>query len=386
MLIETQNPKVNISINRLLYSQNNNIKGNTLICFGGLHGNEPAGINGLNKVIETLETKQIELNGNFYAVRGNVAALEKGVRFIDTDLNRLWTKDNIEALRTNDVFALSETNEQKEILNAITDILQQHDGPFIFVDLHTTSSATIPFMTISDALSNRKLAKAFNIPIVLGIEEFLDGPLLSFINEYGHISIGLEAGQHDDETSAWHCEAYIWLVMEHVGLVDKKAFPFQEFKRLLQVENGFYEIIYRYALKDANGFEMNEGFENFTPITKDQVLAYHNGSAVTSPFNGLIFMPLYQAQGEDGFFVIRKISKPWLVVSTVLRSLKFHQLLRLLPGIHKHPENDFCLIADRRVARFLTTKVFHLFGYRKKIVKGDKIHFIKRDRKVTNLL
>lgn len=383
MLVDVQTSKKNTTIDRLLYSQNNDIKGATLICFGGLHGNEPAGINGLQKVIKSITTGQIRLNGNFYAIAGNKAALEKSVRYLDTDLNRLWTKKDLEALQSSDELTLSEQHEQKEILTTISAILKQHDGPFVFVDFHTTSSDTIPFITISDALNNRKLSNAFNIPIVLGIEEFLDGPLLSYINEYGHVSIGLEAGQHDNETSGWHCEAFTWLVLEHLGMVDKSAFPYQEFNRLLNVENGFYEIIYRYALKDATYFDMNEGFENFTPIVKGQELAYHNGEIVKSPHDGLIFMPLYQSQGEDGFFIIKKISKPWLMLSTVLRSLKFHQLLRLLPGIHKHPKNDFCLIADKRVAKFLTTKIFHLFGYRKKIIIGDKIHFIKRDRKVT---
>lgn len=385
MLIEAQKQEEISTIDRILYSQNNNVKGTTLICFGGLHGNEPAGINGLQKVIATIASKQIMLNGNFYAITGNIAALEKGVRFLDTDLNRLWTKTDLAALQSKMPLAHAEQFEQNDILSAIIDILNRHEGPFVFVDFHTTSSATIPFMTISDALNNRNLGKAFNIPIVLGIEEFLDGPLLSYINEFGHTSVGLEAGQHDEETSAWHCEAFTWLVMEHLKLVHKSKFPYQEFKRLLTVENGFYEIIYRYALKNASGFEMIKGFDNFTPIEKNQVLAHHNGTTVKSPFDGLIFMPLYQSQGEDGFFIIRKISKPWLVLSAVLRSLKFHQLLRLLPGIHKHPENDYCLIADKRIAKFLTTKIFHLFGYRKKIIQGDKIHFIKRDRKVKRM-
>jgi hypothetical protein len=93
-------------------------------------------------------------------------------------------------------------------------------------------------------------------------------------------------------------------------------------------------------------------------------------------------MPLYQKQGEDGFFVVRKLSRFWLVLSSVFRNLKFHQLLRLLPGIERHPENEYCLIANRKIALFLTTKIFHLFGYRKRIIVDDKIHFIKRDRKV----
>jgi len=385
MIMQLENPKVKSAINRIIYSQNNSKNGVTLICFASMHGNEPAGMFGMQKVMDSLKGKQSQLNGNFYALLGNRSAFLNHVRFYEEDLNRLWTPDNLKAIN-NGQLKENEYKEQQELYNAIKKITSYHTGDFVFIDLHTTSSPTIPFITISDSLNNRKLSRIFNIPIVLGIEEFLDGPLLSYINEFGHPSIGFEAGQHDDEKSTWHCEAFVWLIMENLGLVDKSEFPYAEFKRLLNIEKGFYEIIYRYALEDASDFEMNSGFQNFTPITTQQLLAHHNFNAVKSPFNGLIFMPLYQKQGEDGFFIVRKVSTAWLVLSSVLRSLKFHQLLRLLPGIHKHPENDYALIANKRIARFLTTKIFHLFGYRKKIIIDDKVHYIKRDRKVSNFV
>lgn len=384
MLIDVQTQNLHTTIDRISYSQNNHKKGITLICFGGLHGNELAGIKGLANVISELRAKNLRLNGNFYAIAGNKTALEKEVRFIDSDLNRLWTHQDIQVIRNEQSLQSSEQREQKELLSVITEILNRHDGPFIFIDFHTTSSATKPFITISDSLNNRELAKAFNIPIVLGIEEFLDGPLLSYINEFGHVAIGLEAGQHDDEMSIWHCEGFVWLVMEHLKLVKKQDFQFDEFNRLLNIENSFYEIIYRHDIVSVDQFEMLDGFENFTSIKKGQELAFQDGKMLKSPYDGLIFMPLYQSQGEDGFFIIRKISKPWLLLSSVLRNLRFHQLLRILPGIHKHPEHPYGLIADKRIARFLTTKVFHLFGYRKKIDQGESIHFIKRDRKISS--
>ena len=36
-------------------------------------------------------------------------------------------------------------------------------------------------------------------PIVLGIEEYLQGPLLSYINTLGYVSLGFESGQHDNK-------------------------------------------------------------------------------------------------------------------------------------------------------------------------------------------
>ena len=384
MIMEAVKPITYTAKDRIFYSQQNNPIGTTLICIGGIHGNEPAGVYGLQKVISDIVVNDIKFKGNFYALLGNMNALKASVRYKDFDLNRLWTQDEVGSLCEDEegYYEFEEKKEQYELYTTIKDICNTNYGDFVFVDLHTTSSPTLPFITISDSLNNRALANKFNVPIVLGIEEYLEGPLLSYINEFGHVSIGFEAGQHDDKNSVLYCEAFIWLVMLKIGLISKDKFAYKAFNRMLTIESGFYEIIYRHSLSESNQFKMKPGFKNFVPVLKHQSLANDGVSDIKSPFNGLIFMPLYQKQGEDGFFIVRKLSKFWLVVSTVLRSLKFHQLLRLLPGINKHPENDYCLIANRKIALFLTTKIFHLFGYRKKIIVDDKIHFIKRDRRV----
>lgn len=383
MIKEAVKPITYTNKDRIFYSQTNNINATTLICIGGIHGNEPAGIHGLQKVISDIIINDVKINGNFYALLGNMNALKTSVRYKDFDLNRLWTKEEVESLCSDDdYFEFEEQKEQYELYKTIKDICSTNHGDFIFVDLHTTSSPTVPFITISDSLNNRTLADKFHIPIVLGIEEYLDGPLLSFINEYGHVAIGFEAGQHNDEKAVLYCEAFIWMVMEKTGLVSKHEFEYKAFTRMLDIEKGFYEIIYRHSLSESNQFKMKPGFKNFKSIMKHQSLAYDGICEVKSPFNGLIFMPLYQKQGEDGFFVVRKLSRFWLVLSAVLRKLKFHQILRLLPGIKQHSEQNYCLIANQKIALFLTTKIFHLFGYRKKIIIDDKIHFIKRDRKV----
>ena len=87
--------------------------------------------------------------------------------------------------------------------------------------------------------------------------------------------------------------------------------------------------------------------------------------------------------GDDGFFVISRISKFWLRASRVARKLHFHQLLRLLPGVKSDKRKPYTLIVNAKTARFLATDIFHLFGYRKKVIEKDKFYFIKRDRKIS---
>ena len=79
-------------------------KGPLIICFGGMHGNEPAGIQALSIMFEMLEVEPIT-NPNFLfcgrllGLRGNLKAIKSGQRFLVKDLNRQWTNQNVERIK-----------------------------------------------------------------------------------------------------------------------------------------------------------------------------------------------------------------------------------------------------------------------------------------------
>ena len=384
--IEIKSFNEKIKIDRVLENINGKPGSPTVVILGGIHGNEKAGIHALNKVIQKIDKENIKFNGNFYAISGNLNALQHNIRFEKEDLNRIWTDDHLAHINTSDNGFNADVNEQIALYEIIKNVLSKEPGPFYFIDLHTTSAKTSPFITISDSLNNRKYTNNFDVPIVLGIEEYLDGPLLTFINEYGHIALGFEGGQHDDSDSVINCEAFIWLALEASGCVKKDQIKgFRSYKRVLsesEFNREFYEIDYRYLINADENFTMNKGFTNFDRVRKDELLAFSDAHEVNAPMNGLIFMPLYQKQGDDGFFIITKISNFWLKLSTIVRKLHLHHLLRILPGIKIDRTHAYTLIVNPRTAKFLTTEIFHLFGYRKQVVKDNKLHFIKRDRKI----
>ena len=255
--------------NRILYHQNNSADQVTLVCIGSIHGNEPAGVKGLQNVIAQIEENDIKFQGNFYALVGNIRALNKQKRFLDFDLNRVWTKERINDLKASHCYTKSEDKEQFELYNDLKIILEAHHGKFVFIDLHTTSSYTLPFITISDSLNNRALARTFNLPIVLGIEEYLDGPLLTYMNEFGHTSLGFEAGQHNAEHSIVHCEGFVWLILLQLKMVQEDDFDYFKYKVIMNLKRGFYEIVHRQGLEEGNSFQMRLGFRNFDKIKKN---------------------------------------------------------------------------------------------------------------------
>ena len=67
--------------------------GPTLVFFGGVHGNETAGVFALKEVFDELKLNNTAINGEIYAISGNLGPLTTRQRFQDEDLNRIWLRE-----------------------------------------------------------------------------------------------------------------------------------------------------------------------------------------------------------------------------------------------------------------------------------------------------
>ncbi len=372
-----------IEIQRVLGKVQGDENGPTVIFIAGMHGNEPSGVFALDLVLKALREESLSVKGTFYAIVGNIKALDEGVRFLTEDLNRIWTTERLANLLGKTATNIGEEfPEQLEIYTLLREILDAGKGPFYFVDLHTTSSKTTPFALVNDTLLNRRFVSQYPVPMILGIEEYLDGPLLSYINELGYIAFGYESGQHEELCSIEYHEAFIYLTLVFTGFLDKDSVSFDRYYRLLASTSTHtrdtYEIFATHKIAKGEAFKMNPGFDNFEQVHKNQRLATSDQQPVFAENNGRIFMPLYQCHGDDGFFIIRRIPPFFLAFSVVLRKVKLDRLLPLLPGISRHPDKRETLLVDRRVARFFAKQFFHLLGYRSQQLDAD--HLIIRNR------
>lgn len=360
--------------------------GPALFVSAGLHGNEPAGVLALQEVVAEIQARDLRLNGSFYGVAGNLPALAQKKRYLKQDLNRLWKVAILEQLKSGKTVKhpdAGELNELIDVFELAQEVLKKK-GKKYFIDLHTTSSQSIPFIPVNDTLLNRSFTKNLPIPSVLGIEEFLQGAFLSYINEYKVVALGFEAGQHDDPQSVYYHKAMIWLSLLNTGIVKEKDVPqanefIRSFKKLCDKYDRFYEIRRRFKVEENSGFVMMPGYKSFDMIRKDDLLAHDHSGPIRALEGGNIFMPLYQSQGAEGFFIIRPVSPFWLRLSAWLRRLHLEDVLLLLPGLRRHPEYEGTLIVNTRIARFLANELFHLLGYRRKRKLEGKIFFTKRE-------
>ena len=371
-----------IKINRILGKIKGPTAGATIVFFGGIHGNETSGVFALKDALEGINPAFV--NGTIYGISGNLNALKKHQRYIDSDLNRLWTKEYIKVIKNKSTLNADET-ELIELFDILNDILKNNTPPFYFIDLHTTSSKTLPFITINDALINRKFSKQFPVPIVLGIEEYLNGPLLSYINQLGYVSLGFESGQHDDTSAITNSIAFIYLALVYSGVLEEEAvINFSNFYEQLKTEannnSSVFEVVYLHKIEQNETFNMINGFKSFEKIKKGTKLAISNKTEIKAPYKGSIFMPLYQQKGEEGFFIIKPINPFILKLSAILRRVRIDNLLVLLPGISWFNKKEGVLQVDLRVAKFYAKSFFHLLGYRNRQIISTHLRLNNRER------
>jgi hypothetical protein len=352
-----------------------------IVYFGGIHGNENAGILALE---ELFLSSHFSLTGNVYVIWGNKGALKRGIRYVDADLNRLWGN----YFRSNVVGsgkAISESLELDEIKTCIAYILWLHSPKSVyFMDLHSTSSDSPPFLPFNDSLQNRELASKFPVPLILGIEEYIEGSLMSYLNDLKCVALAFEAGMHTGSfTKAIH-KAFVLYSLHLLGVLKLDTLVLEEIyltmAKSVTTPHGFYEILYRHAVDPSDEFHMREGYLNFMAIKKGEVLGFQNGIPVVSPFKGLIFMPSYQKPTSEGFFIIRKIPMIWIKLSKFVRLLKISKLLPFLPGVNQSPTDKDLVLVNPSVAFLLRKELMHLMGYRNLTYRKGKIQYwVKRD-------
>lgn len=375
-----------LEIGRIIDYLKGEKEGPTVVFFAGIHGNEPAGIFALKHVMRELKLQQRPILGEVYAIAGNLRALEKNTRFLEEDLNRIWSPKRLSFIQQRKERLNNDENELLELHGLLNEILKNSAAPFYFIDLHTTSSETSPFVVLNDSLLNRKFASNYPLPIILGIEEYLEGALLSFINELGYVSLGYESGQHNEISAIKNCIDFIHFTLGLTESVSLSKSALISLKNLVlnssKVSNKFYEIYYQYDIKKGNDFKMLPGFVNFQKIPKGKDVALDNDDILKTKGNRQIFMPLYQHQGSEGFYYIRSIPTILLWASKGLRKLKADHLLVKFPGIRWESLKKDALLVDQRVARFLAKSIFHLLGYRTRQL--DKTHLVVKSREIAS--
>jgi succinylglutamate desuccinylase len=287
--------------------------GLTVVILAGMHGNEPAGVEAASNVFNMLEGIRPSIRGRLLGVQANVRALEHGVRYLDEDMNRLWFPSILEDIRNTpaEQIGSSERREIKQLLQILDDIKRDSNGPVILADIHTFSAEGSMFSITNSDPRQRKLLSRLHVPMVFGIENSLRGTALAHYQEQGFISFGLEGGQHKNELTEYNITASLMLLLQAAGCIEQQyVSEIKEYQQHLKSHTQHLpvetELMYQHIIEPEDEFEMRPGYKNFQPIKEGEWLASDQDGKIKAPCDGFVLMPLYQNQGNDGFFIIRE--------------------------------------------------------------------------------
>src|SRR5690554_4625117 len=152
--------------------------GPLLLVTAGVHGNEPSGVRALQEVFRELEEKKPRMKGTFIGIAGNQEGLQQNQRCIDEDLNRTWTVEKLQRDPTT-----HEEKEMQEIIQILKDYGPDKYPQRYFIDCHTTSSSSLPYISVQDVGGNNEFAHRFPVYIVKGFSDIVDGSIDKYFSK-----------------------------------------------------------------------------------------------------------------------------------------------------------------------------------------------------------
>ena len=299
---------------RIIGSLRGKADGPTIIILAGMHGNEPSGVEAMQNVFDILEAAQVNIKGRLIGIRANLGALRDGVRYVDEDMNRIWFPGIIEQIRTTpqEELPTSERREIKELLALLDDAIDGSNREnIVLADLHSFSAEGCMFAITAPKERHVNLLSGLHVPMIFGIENTLRGTALRYYQDEGHLTFALEGGQHENDLTVYNITAALMVLLEETGcLAPDSIEKIQEFSRHLKDHTRFVpakvELVYQHIIEDGDDFSMRKGFKNFQSVKKGEWLASDREGKIYAQCDGYLVMPLYQDQGNDGFFIVQK--------------------------------------------------------------------------------
>jgi len=232
-----------------------------------MHGNESSAV-----IIKKLKKNIVLQKGRVDFIVANPQALEKKVRYIDADLNRVFPGHR-------------NGNSEEQLAYQLVKIGFFYD---VVLDLHTCSMESEPFCIIrSENGKQIELAGKTGLSnIVIYPKEIQKGE--SFI-DYVSCGIGLELGLHGKKETTVSGYNAVIQILQSLGMVGR-SLEKVEYKnpRIFRVES---------HLSHSKAFNPSNKIRNFTLIKKDEILGSNKRSVRKAKYE---FYPIMYRQKSYG--------------------------------------------------------------------------------------
>jgi len=280
------------------------------IALCSLHGNEPSGEEAIRIVARTIREREIPFRGTFAGIVGNVRAHARGVRYIDEDLNRIWSETELDEARR---FSpeTSEQLERAELFQLFTELVRGVEKRNVFVlDLHSTSSESPPFIAGRGELASPRWEEAVDrlgLAELVQTSDAIQGTFFSYLSAAGYYALAVEGGSHYSPETVVMSASVLWSLLGSLGHIDEDVSEVEQSRMHLQSASRNVpprvRIVSDHPIVSSDKFRMRPGYRNFQAITKGECIADSIHGEVRVSTDGYLLFPLYQAQGDTGFYI-----------------------------------------------------------------------------------
>jgi|688.fasta_scaffold50100_5 succinylglutamate desuccinylase len=197
-------------------------KGHTVVIFGGIHGNEVAGVEAMVKFKKHFDLKKLNLKqGKIILILGNPQAYKSGLRFVNQNLNRVFDGN------------LQDTLESKRAKN-IYDFLKDYDKIDYILDLHSVSVGEFKAAIYLKEGSNQEQVLRFSFldTHFCFSQEDLPGTTCSLAKQLRAIGYSVECGNHLSKNSIAVGLRHILELLGKLEMID-----LADFNNLLEPQN-----------------------------------------------------------------------------------------------------------------------------------------------------
>ena len=263
-----------------------------------IHGDETGSLPAVTKMAQVLSRKEIRFEGTISIALGNPEAIKHNQRFIEEDLNRVFT-NNIG----------QKTLEQKRGQELIS-LLNQVD---YHIDFHQTSSPNVGAFYITP-LAERSIdfAQAVSATDKLVIMDNSPSSIvqtasaLNYVTEKGGIGFTLELSQMGISSQAQ--EIAQDCMEKSINLLSKGTHSIMETalaKKKLHRFKPFYKEVY----KDPQD-QLKKGLVNLSWIKKDEIVGQRaSGEKIKIKKSGFMLFPRYEKKPslqarKEGLFLL----------------------------------------------------------------------------------
>jgi len=233
----------------------------------GIHGDEPCGVRAIERLLDERPTVERPVK----LVVANELALERRVRFVDEDLNRVFPGD-----------PEAKTHERRLADRLVSEL----EGCLTF-SMHSTQSHAEPFAIVNGVSKRaRKLVPKLPVAAMVETSAFSNGRLFTSID-----TIEVECGLQGSETAAQNADRLTRAFLTAVG-----ALPGDVIHRELPV----------FRLKDVIDKQQADTYEvfveNFTEVEAGETFAAADGNeqVAEEPFYPVLMSP-YGYQNVFGY-------------------------------------------------------------------------------------